>query len=199
MAVTRIIFDRLVLRKISLPDEIVDGNVAVAIADAGNVLATALVLRSLMIWVSGISVESLMLLVGGFLISQALLTAVTALYMRLFMATHGGVCLQDDLKQGNIAIALRFAGQKIGAAFAITVAAQIIVYEDASSIPMILGAWCVASLLAIFVWKVLCLIAERIILFRVNRDDEVRRQRNIALGALQGVIYISIGLLLVTL
>jgi uncharacterized membrane protein YjfL (UPF0719 family) len=199
MAVTRIIFDRLVLRDISLRDEIVDGNIAVAIADAGNVLATALILRSLMIWVSGVSYESMLLLLGGFLISQAVLTGVTLLYMYIFKRANRGVCIQEDLKNGNVAMSLKFSGQKIGAAFAITVAAQLIVYEGATSIAAVLIAWGIASVLAVFVWKFLCMIAERIILFRVNRNDEIHRQGNIALGALQAVISISIGLLLVTL
>lgn len=43
MAITRIIFDKLVLPQLSLRNEIVNGNLAVGIADAGNVLAAAII------------------------------------------------------------------------------------------------------------------------------------------------------------
>lgn len=195
MALTRLIFDKVTLPAVHLRDEIVAGNRAVAIADAGNAIAAAIIVRAVMVWVTVDTMEGVIALLGGYAISQFLLTAMTILRIRLFGAKGGdGNCLQTELKNGNAALALRFAGQKIGAAFALATAAQIVVYEEYEIAP-ILGAWFCASIAVILVWKALSWIAGRVILFGVDSDNEVVKQKNVAVGALQAVIYISLGML----
>jgi len=195
MAVTRFVFDKITLSDVSLRDEIIAGNKAVAIADAGNVLAAAIIIRAVMIWVTVYSLEGVLALLGAFAVSQVILTAMTLIRMKIFGAVKKGARIQDELKSGNVAVALHFAGRKIGTAFAIAMAAQIVVYEEYELLP-ILAAWFFASLIIILVWKMLTYVAERIILFRVNLHQEVVDQRNIAVGALQAVIYISMAILL---
>ncbi len=195
MALTRIIFGKITLSEISLRDEIVKGNKAVAIADAGNVLAAAIIIRAAMIWVTVTSIEGVIALLGAYAVSQIILTSMTIVRMKLFGTIHKGGCLQEELKKGNIALALRFAGQKIGMAFALATAAQIIVYEEYDIFPM-LGAWILASLIVVAIWKILSAIAEQAILFKVDVNKEVIEQKNMAVGALQAVIYISMGLLI---
>lgn len=195
MAMTRLILAKVTLSDISLRDEIVKGNKAVAIADAGNVLAAAIIIRMVMIWVDVNSVEGIMALLGGYAVSQVILTSMTFLRIKVFGLVNKGNGLSEELKKGNVALALRFAGRKIGAAFAIATAAHIVVYEE-YDVVSILAAWFVASIAVILVWKILCFMAERIILFKVDVNQEVIEQGNIAVGALQAVIYISLGLLL---
>ncbi|MCB9991375.1 MAG: DUF350 domain-containing protein [Rhodospirillales bacterium] len=195
MALTRLIFDKITLPAVSLRDEIVKGNIAVGIADAGNVLAAAIILHTVLIWVIGFDLESVIALLAGYAVSQLILTTMTLIKRQAFKAAHKDNDLQDELKKGNTSLALRFAGQKIGTAFAIATAAHIVVYES-YDLPTILIAWFVAAIVAVIAWKVLSLIAERIILWRVDTKKEVVEQKNIAVGALQAVIYISIGLLI---
>jgi uncharacterized membrane protein YjfL (UPF0719 family) len=198
LALTRVIFDKVALPAISLRDEIFNGNKAVAIADAGNLLAVAIIIRAVMIWVTVSSIEGIIALLGGYAVSQLILTSMTFLRMKVFGIINKGNLLQDELKKGNIALALRFAGRKIGTAFAIAMAAKIVVYEEYEVVPILL-AWFLTSILIILIWEVLCFIAERIILFRVDADQEVIEQKNIAVGALQAVIYVSLGLLISSL
>ncbi len=198
MALTRLIFDKITMREISLRDEIVKGNIAVAIADAGNVLAAAIIIRAVMIWSSVFSVESFLTLFSGYAISQILLTVLTLLSMAAFARLNKGHRVQDHLSQGNIALALRFSGQKIGMAFAIAAAAHVVVYEvyDLATIAV---AWVCVSLVAVAVWAVLAQIAERLILFRINGKKEVLEQRNIALGIFHAAIFIAIGMMIFSL
>ena len=44
MGVTRLIFDRIALPKVSIADEILKGNVAAAVLDAGNMIANAIII-----------------------------------------------------------------------------------------------------------------------------------------------------------
>lgn len=198
MGVTRLIFGKITLPAISLRNEIVGGNMAVAFADAANVIASAIIIRAVMVWVTASTFEGMLLLLGGYAVSQILLTGMTLLRLKTFGGLKDKSAFQEELKKGNIALALRFAGEKIGIAFAITMASQIVVFEE-DNIIQILSAWFIASLIIVAVWKALCFIAEKIILFKVDVNDEVIAQRNMAVGALQAVIYISLGLLLSTL
>ena len=71
--------------------------------------------------------------------------------------------------------------------------------EEEYEVVPILMAWLFTSVVIILIWEALCFIAERIILFRADADREVLEQRNMAVGALQAVIYISLGLLISSL
>ena len=193
MALTRIIFDKIALPDISLRDEIHSGNMAVSIADVGNVFAAAIIIRSVMMWITENTVDGLVALLAGYVISQVILTGVTYLRRKIFSVTHKGRSIQSELKNGNIAFALSFAGRKIGTAFAISVAANLVVYEI-YDITTIFLPWILVSVVVILILKFLSFAAERIILFGVDTIDEIFEQRNIAVGALQAVIYISMAI-----
>ncbi len=195
MAVARIIFDKITLSKISIRDEIVNGNKAVAIVDAANIITAALILRAIMVWDTSNSIEGVTALFAGFAVSQVILTVTNHLRSRIFGIMNSGSCIQEQLKGGNIALALRFGGQKIAVGFAMTMASKMVVYEEYDLLP-ILTAWFVASIIAIILVKAVSHLAEQVILFRVNVKEEILDQRNMALGAFQAVIYISIGMLL---
>ncbi len=198
MALTRIIFDKIALPDISLRDEISKGNMAVAIADTGNVLAAAIILRAIMIWITDNTIEGLLALLAGYAISQAILTGATYLRRKMFSVVYKGKSIQDELKNGNIALGLSFAGRKIGTAFAISVAANLVVYEI-YDIKTIFLPWVAVSFAVILILKLLSFAAERIILFRVDTAHEILEQRNLAVGALQAVIYVSMAILLAEL
>lgn len=198
MAITRVIFDRIALPRIHMRNEIVRGNTAAAIVDAGNVIAAALVIRAVMMWIEINSLEGITDLLVVYAVSQALLTAIAMVHVKLFSVNNAGKSMQQEFTDGNTALALRFAGRRIGIAFAITAASNIMVYEI-YEVTSLLFAWTLVSLVVVIALTGLSWIATRIILFGFAVDDEVIRQRNIAIGAVQGVIYIALGILLSSL
>lgn len=195
MTVTRFIFTKITLPKISLRQEILAGNKAVAIANSGNVIAAGIIIYVVMSWVPDYTTETVLTLLGGYAISQAFLTAMTLIRIRVFAKINQGGTLQDQLQQGNIAMALKFAGQKIGVALAMSTAAQIVVYEEYDIGPILI-AWLVASVIVVIVWEILCQIAQRIILMNIDLHHEVINDKNIAIGSVQAAICISIGMLI---
>lgn len=199
MVLTRVIFDRIAVPRISIRDEIVKGNAAAAIIDAGNVIAAALVIRAVMVWTPTNSLESLFDLLKLYVVSQVVLTIIALVHVRLF--TMHGVddrTLQDEIHGGNTALALRFSGRRIGIAFAITAASNIMVYE-LYSVDRLLLEWAFVSVLFVVGVTLLSWLATRVILFGINVNDEVINQRNVALGAMQGTIYIALGMLVSSL
>lgn len=195
MALTRIIFDRFALPHISLRDEIVKGNMAVAIVDTANVIAAALILRAVMMWIPDNTIETLVALLVMYAISQFILTGTTFVRLKFFKMMYPERSIEAELKNGNVALALSFAGGKIMAAFAITLASQLIIYEYHDT-ALALIAWAVVSIIFIGILKILSVIAERIILFKVSIGQEVLEQKNTAIGAIQAVIQVAMGILL---
>jgi len=195
MMITRFIFDKVALPGVSLRDEIVKGNVAVALADTGNVLAAAIIIRAIMVWISTNRIEALLVLLAAYAMSQVILTGATFIRIHVFKWLNKGRTIEDELKANNIALGLVFAGRKIGTAFAITVASNLVVYEI-YDLKTILLPWFAVSIAVILILKALAFVAEKIILFGVNAHEEVLEQRNIAVGALRAVIYIAIAIML---
>lgn len=198
MALTRIIFDKIALPAVSLRDEIVKGNMAVSIVDTANVIGAAIILRGVMVWVTDNDFESVASLLAAYIVCQAVLTLATIARIRLFSVIYKGRSLEEELKDGNIALSLSFAGKKIGTAFAISAASQLIVYE-VGDIPSVLVAWLVVSLIMIVILKMIAFVARHTVLFQVNTDEEILDRRNVAIGALKGMIYISLGIFLAAL
>ena len=77
MVVTRKVFDHITMPKISIHDQIMSGNSAAALVDAGNMIATAIMLRAIMTWVDSNSWGGLLIVIAGYLLTQLLLMAAT--------------------------------------------------------------------------------------------------------------------------
>lgn len=197
LAFTRRIFDKLVLPNLSIRNEIVRGNMAAAIIDAGNVIAAAVVITTLLDWVTLDSVDNAITLLLVYGMSQALLTVFGAIHVHFFTKRNQKP-KQQELIEGNTAIAMRFAGRRIGIAYAITGAANIMVAEVFDPQQLILS-WAMISIVVMVALTALSWVASHVILFGMDVNDEVGRQRNVAIGTLQGVIYISLGILLSSL
>lgn len=198
MALTRVIFDKIALPHISIRDEIVKGNIAAATVDAGNVIATAIIIRTMMVWVEANTLDGIVAVLIGYVISQVLLTLTTFLRVKKLQNKNGLDQLEQEFKNGNVALALRFAGRKIGTAFAITAASNILVFES-YDINMLLGVWALVSVIMIAALAILSFVATKVILANVDVDHEVIKQKNVALGFVQLAIYVSLGMLLAEL
>jgi uncharacterized membrane protein YjfL (UPF0719 family) len=198
MAMARLVFDKFALPHISLRNEISKGNMAVAIADTGNVIASAIIIREIVMWITDNTLEALTVLLAGYAVSQVVLTGTTYIRRKIFSIKNTKTSIQKELEDGNTALALSFAGRKIGTAFAIGIAVNLVVYE-VDNIASVFMPWIIVSVLAILILGVLSFVAEKIILFRVDTAKEILDEKNIAVGALQAVIYISMAILLAEL
>lgn len=195
MGVAHFIFTKVIFYKISVRDEIVKGNVAVAIADTGNILAAAIIVQAIMGWIPPLEIRGFFVFVLAFAISQILFTCSTLIKIKIFRAVDKSKSLIQELKNGNIALALIFAGKKIGTSFAIALAANIVATET-DEMARILFTWLWVSVLIIILFEILCYLSTKFILYKVNLREEVIVQKNSAVGALQAILYISLGYLL---
>lgn len=198
MASTRFLLDRVSLPKMSIHQNILDGNVAAGIIDAANMIATAIIVRAVMIWVDTESFGGLLIVLAGFITSQLLLVLVTRYRVFVYGRRHPGEHLREAFEGGNVAIAIRYFGQKIGVALAVTAASGIAVYTEGLEIQITL-VWALVSLGMTVFLSVLSIAARHVILRNIDVVQEVDQQRNVGVGLIEAAIYVANGFLLIAL
>ncbi len=194
MAVTRKIFDKIILSELNIHDGIMNGNMGAAIIDAGNMIATAIIVRSAMTWVDGTTYLGLAMVLVIYVISQLLMMAATAYRMKVFASRHNknDRTFASEINGGNMALAIRFAGHRIGVALAVTATSGVVIYAPD------LMVWSIASwgmmAVVMFVAQTMISVGMRhAILPGINVGEEVGEQRNIAIGSIEAAVYIGVG------
>lgn len=195
MWLTRIAFDRISFPGLSIHDQIMKGNMAASIIDACNMIATAIIIKGAMIWVDGDMTMAIIAVVVSFFASQIIMALATLYRVKVYEKRHKGNQLHQAIEENNIALALRFSAYRIGIAIAVSAAFTAVEYE-AGAFMLVFMLW-FAVALALFILLTLISIVIRLgVLPRVNVGEEVGEQGNIAVGAIEGSIYIVVGLLL---
>jgi len=193
MGLTRWLFDYFFLREISIQRLILDHNIAAGLVEAGHLIAVGIIVRAVMVWVEGDPLIGALAVLAGFLVSQLILYLATLYRALAFARHHPGESLQGHIQQGNIALALRFAGHGIGVALAVTATSGLVVY-DQTALPLTLTLWFVVALTLFIAQSLIALAARYALLPGINLGAEVTEQRNVAIGALEAAIHISVGL-----
>ncbi|MBL4606841.1 MAG: DUF350 domain-containing protein [Pseudomonadales bacterium] len=194
----RLIQDKLVLTGISLQDEINKGNIAAAFVDMANILATGLVLRAVILWVESASVMGLGVVLIAFIFVQLLLALVTRARLFIYEKRHPEGCLQEAFRSGNIAISLRYLGHLVGVALVMSAASGLIIYNE-KQLAAAVAAWLMLTVLFSILLSLLAFISRKVILSGIDVVDEVDHQKNVAVGAIEGSIFIAIALVMLSL
>ena len=196
MWLTRLIFDRVTLPHLSVKNEISAGNIPVAVVDAGNMIATAIMVRAVMVWSDDLLLPGLIAVVLGYVVSQIILTLTAYYRIWLFRLRNKGDRFYAVVQGGNVALALRFIGFQVGVALAVTAASALAPYA-VSAVPVLQAlVWGAFSVGAAVVLVVLSLVAELCVLTGIDLSEEVDRQRNIGVALTEVAVYLAIGLLL---
>ncbi|NOY67864.1 MAG: DUF350 domain-containing protein [Gammaproteobacteria bacterium] len=195
MWLTRIVFDRISFPGLSIHDQIMKGNMSASIIDACNMIATAIIIKGAMIWVNGDTKTAIIAVIISFIASQFIMALATLYRVKVYGKRHNGKQLHQAIEDDNTALALRFSAYRIGIAIAVSAAFTVIEYDSDAYITAFMLWFAVA--LALFILLTLIAVVIRYgVLHKVNVGEEVGEQGNIAVGAIEGSIYIVVGLLL---
>lgn len=185
-----LIQDRLLLRSISLAEEIKSGNVSAALVAAVNLIAVGIIVRGAITWVEAEGVRGIVPVLLVFVASQAVLGAVTFLRFQVYSKRNDGTTWQSAIKANNLAIALRFAGQLFATSLVVASVGHVISYS--STLPIELGyTWLGFSLAAVAIVWVIYRLVLPIVLSKVNIAQEVDRQQNIGVAAIEAAIFVG--------
>ncbi|MAI42468.1 MAG: DUF350 domain-containing protein [Candidatus Azotimanducaceae bacterium] len=190
--------DRIVLRGIELQVEIKSANLAAALVDAANTIATGLILRAVMLWVETDELSGLLLVLLAFISVQILLAIVASYRGWVYSRRHDGSSLQLAFSDGQIALAVRFFGHLLGVALAVTAASGIVAYYP-QDVALALLRWVGVALLLTMFLSLIAGLASKIVLLGVDVVEEVDNQNNVGVAAIEAAISIAVGLFFVAL
>ncbi|KGJ89301.1 DUF350 domain-containing protein [Thalassotalea sp. ND16A] len=194
----RIIHDRLALNKLDKMAEIKNRNITVGIVDAASVIATAIVIRAVLIWVDGLDGYTFIAIASGFVVSQIILVLVTRIRERHYARNNQQDSMQEAFCDGQVALALRYSGQIISTSLAVTAASYFLVYTPETIVENLVG-WLFFGLLMTVVVSLLTTIAKRIILWGIDMAQEVDQQHNVGVASIEMAVSIAIAMILTAL
>jgi hypothetical protein len=196
--VGRVFHDRFALNQIDKNAQIKARNITVGIVDAAGAIATAIIIRAVLLWVYGLDINTFTAITAGFIVSQAMLVLVTRIKERQYAANNQNGSMQNAFAEGQVALAIRYAGQVISTALAVTAASHFLTYSPETLMINLVG-WLVFGIVMTLLVALLTSIAKRLVLMGINLVEEVDQQHNIGVACVEMAISISIALILTAL
>lgn len=196
--VGRIVQDKIALQHLNKTKLIKEENLSIGIIDAAGAIATAIIIRSVLLWVDGLSLATFIAITSGFVVAQAVLVLVTRIREGKYAKNNQEDCLQEALSEGQLALAIRYSGQVISTALAVTAASHFLIYSPDTLVVNLLG-WLVFGLIMTVLVSLLTSLAKRIVLWGINLVEEVDQQHNIGVASIEMATSISIALILTAL
>jgi len=193
--VGRIIQDKVALQHLNKTELIKEQNLTIGIIDAAGAIATAIIIRAVLLWVDGLNISTFIAITSGFIVAQAVLVLVTRIRERKYANNNQEDCLQEALSNGQLALAIRYSGQVISTALAVTAASHFLVYSPETLVMNLLG-WLVFGIIMTLLVAILTSIAKRIVLWGINLVEEVDQQHNIGVASIEMATSIAIALIL---
>ena len=192
--VGRFAHDKIVLDAVDTQHKISDRNVSVALVDASSLVSSAIILRSIMVWVDGSDVNAMIAIVTGFLVVLTILLIMTRIYEMRYAMQNQNHSFQSALDTGQLALAVQHAGNLLGTAIVVSSAGALLSYSPQGYVSNVTG-WLVTSvLLSLLLW-VLVAFSKRAVLNGINYQKEVDEQHNVGVAAVE--LTLSIGLAMI--
>lgn len=195
LVLTGLIFDKIVIHKFNLNKQIAEGNVAAGIFDAGNFISAALIISSALMWQELKQVEGILAILAIYFISQLMFVAATFFRAKLFNNKASAIDFQSEIKENNVAVAIDFAGRRIGTALAIAAATKLLAYQDSSSLVAVVQDWAIVSVILLALLNIISWIISHIVFWQRNIYQDILAN-NPSSAMANVAIYISLGLII---
>ncbi len=193
--VGRVIQDKVALHHLEKTVLIKEQNLTIGIIDAAGAIATAIIIRAVLLWVDGLDISTFIAITCGFIVAQAVLVLVTRLRERKYAKNNQEDCLQEALSNGQLALAIRYSGQVISTALAVTAASHFLVYSPETLVINLMG-WLVFGIIMTLLVALLTSLAKRLVLWGINLVEEVDQQHNIGVASIEMATSIAIAMIL---
>ncbi|MDO6619725.1 MULTISPECIES: DUF350 domain-containing protein [unclassified Shewanella] len=194
----RVLHDKIALNEIDKNSQIINGNMSVAIVDAAAAVATAIIIRSVLMWAEDITLDTFIAIFTAFLISQLMLVLLTRFREHQYAKRNQDASMQKALEQGQIAVAIRHSGYMIAMAFTFKAASHFIIYDPTAYLMNIVG-WLTFSIIMLVVLSLLLAVVKKLVLAQINLTDEVEKQHNVGVAAVELAISVAVALILAAL
>ena len=194
----RVIQDKVALQHLNKTALIKENNLTIGIIDAAGAIATAIIIRAVLLWVDGLNVATFIAITSGFIVAQAVLVLVTRIREKQYSRNNQKDSLQEALSDGQVALAIRYSGQVISTALAVTAASHFLIYSPETLVMNLIG-WLVFGVVMTILVSLLTSVSKRIVLWGINLVEEVDQQHNIGVASIEMATSIAIALILTAL
>lgn len=191
----RFAHDKLVLNRLNKEQMLSEKNVSVALVDAASAIASAIILRGILLWVEGTDTNAVVAITSGFIVVLTVLLLKTRMYEARFANYNQNDSFQKTLRKGQLALAIEHSGNLIGTAIVVTSAASLLSYAPETYVSNVTG-WLILSLLLTLSLMVVVAVAKRIVLAGLDWKHEVDQQVNVGVACIQLVLVVGIALII---
>lgn len=179
----RFAHDKLVLNQVDTHEMIAQRSVSIALVDAASLVASAIVLRNIMLWVDGSDINAMIAIVTGFSVVLTMLLVMTRILEFRYAKNNQNDAFQGALEKGHLALAIEHAGNLLGTAMIVSAAKNLLMYSPSGYVSNITG-WLIVSVCMAIALHILVLISKQIIMFGMNYRTEVDQQHNVGVASL---------------
>ena len=193
-----LINDWAIFHKFSIREAIAAQDTAAGVVQAANLIALGVLIHGAAGWAEGSLGQALAAVAIVFFLAQIVVLGVTRARAAIYARRHAGERWQDAIAAGNTALGLRYGGHLIGTALASSSAGGMVAFAhgaDAAA-AMAYAMWLVWAVILAAALLVLATLAQRAMLSGIDVVEEVDKQRNVGVAAIEAAIFIGIGLII---
>lgn len=194
----RVAHDKIILHRLDKEKLIRNRNTSIALVDSASSIATALIIRSVMLWVEGSDANALFAILSGFVVTQAILLATTRIYERRFKENNQSGTFQKSLTKGQLALAIQHSGHLLGTALVVTGSSSLLIYSPVGYVSNLTG-WLIVGLVMALMLAILVTIARKLVLAGLDVVQEIDQQHNVGVASIELVMSVGIALILLGL
>ncbi len=194
LKVSQFIHDKLVLDRVDTEALIEQRSLSVALIDAASTVASAIVLRNIMLWVDGSDMNAIIAVTSGYLVVLTMLLMKTRLREMRYARDNQNGSFQGALREGNMALALEHSGSLLGTAIIVSSAQSLLIYLPDGYVSNVTG-WLVVSVVMTVGLHLLVVLSKGLILSGMSMKQEIDQQHNVGVASVSFVL--SMGLALI--
>ncbi len=198
LKVGTVINDQAIFHSFSLKQQVHEHNIAAGLVQAANLIALGMIINTAAHWVESESWLGVFAVIMVFFAAQIVLLAVTRLRGRIYEKRHEDETLQNALEGGNVALAIRYMGHLLSAAFGVKAASGLIAYQSTALVSVVFN-WLFLALLLTALISGLAVLARHAVLLKINVVEEVDEQQNIGVASIEAALFVAIGLIVSSL
>ena len=193
-----LINDWVVFHNFSLKSSIMAQNTAAGTVQAANLVALGVLINGAINWADGGLAQGLISVVVMFLLAQLVVLGVTRMRAAIYAKRNDGEGWQAAIEGGNTALGVRYMGHLIGTALASSSAGGMVAFVAGADGGAMIAyvAWFVWAVVLAVALLVLSMLAQKVILRGIDVVEEVDRQRNVGVAAIEAAVFVGIGLVI---
>ncbi|WP_299795298.1 DUF350 domain-containing protein [uncultured Shewanella sp.] len=194
----RYFHDKVALNEFNKGEQILKGNISIAIVDASAAIATAIIIRAVLVWAEDLTLDTFIAIFSAFAISQLMLVLLTRFREFRYAKRNNEASMQEALVQGHKAVAIRHSGYMLAMALSFNAASHFIIYSPQAYIANLMG-WLIFSIIMLITLSVLIKIVKKLVLSNIHLAQEVEQQHNIGIATVELAISVAVALILTSL